>query len=448
MRTHHPPPHGFDKFIARARDLHGVRFQCDRSSWVDADNHVRIQCPAHGWFTQISRNHIRPNSFGGCTTCRENDSWMLFLSKTRKKHGVRFEYDRSSWKNSGQSVSIKCQMHGWFKQKIFDHLRHSGCFECAKKSMNTLLPLEELMASFRKAHGDRYSYDKVDYKGTKETITIVCQVHGDFRQKPAQHMMGNGCQRCSKRYRWNTEEFINNSREVHGNKFTYDRTEYLGALASVTITCPHHGDFQTQPARHIQFKNGCPHCNSRRLKSPERFIQDATARFGDRYDYSLVKYVNSSTPIKIICKRHGIFEQPPSWHLNNAIGCQQCSYNVSSKETAWLDSLNLPSTVKRQTKVLIDGRRRNVDAVDNSTRTIYEFWGDWWHGNPKFFASDDVHPKAKKTYGELYRETLAKRRAIKRAGFKLVEIWEHKYDSFVKSGKMLAPGVAEYATVE
>lgn len=28
---------------------------------------------------------------------------------------------------------------------------------------------------------------------------------------------------------------------------------------------------------------------------------------GDRYDYSLVKYVNNITPVDIICKIHGVF---------------------------------------------------------------------------------------------------------------------------------------------
>ena len=43
----------------------------------------------------------------------------------------------------------------------------------------------------------------------------------------------------------------------------------------------------------------------------------------NKYDYSLVEYVNANQKIKIICKKHGIFEQKPSSHLNGR-GCFLC----------------------------------------------------------------------------------------------------------------------------
>jgi len=44
----------------------------------------------------------------------------------------------------------------------------------------------------------------------------------------------------------------------------------------------------------------------------------------NKYDYSLVKYVNANTKIKIICPIHGVYEQVPCHHLNGH-GCKQCS---------------------------------------------------------------------------------------------------------------------------
>lgn len=43
----------------------------------------------------------------------------------------------------------------------------------------------------------------------------------------------------------------------------------------------------------------------------------------DKYDYSLVEYVNTNTKVKIICKEHGIFEQTPNNHKNKH-GCPKC----------------------------------------------------------------------------------------------------------------------------
>ena len=43
----------------------------------------------------------------------------------------------------------------------------------------------------------------------------------------------------------------------------------------------------------------------------------------DQYDYSLVRYVNNHTKVKIICPIHGVFEQTPDSHLQGA-GCPRC----------------------------------------------------------------------------------------------------------------------------
>lgn len=54
------------------------------------------------------------------------------------------------------------------------------------------------------------------------------------------------------------------------------------------------------------------------------FIQKAVIIHGEKYDYSLVNYNNSKKKIKIICHKHGEFQQTPNSHLNGA-GCPVCS---------------------------------------------------------------------------------------------------------------------------
>ena len=56
------------------------------------------------------------------------------------------------------------------------------------------------------------------------------------------------------------------------------------------------------------------------------FIRKARLRHGDKYDYSLVEYVNSQTPVKIICPIHGIFEQTPAAHVRGD-NCPKCANN-------------------------------------------------------------------------------------------------------------------------
>jgi 5-methylcytosine-specific restriction endonuclease McrA len=55
------------------------------------------------------------------------------------------------------------------------------------------------------------------------------------------------------------------------------------------------------------------------------FTEKANKTHNNKYNYSLVEYVNSQVKIKIICPTHGIFEQVPNSHLRG-VGCPKC-YN-------------------------------------------------------------------------------------------------------------------------
>jgi hypothetical protein len=58
-----------------------------------------------------------------------------------------------------------------------------------------------------------------------------------------------------------------------------------------------------------------------------KFIEKAKAKFGDKYDYSKVKYVHSGTKVTIICPIHGDFQILVGNHIEKAKakgGCPKC----------------------------------------------------------------------------------------------------------------------------
>lgn len=61
------------------------------------------------------------------------------------------------------------------------------------------------------------------------------------------------------------------------------------------------------------------------------FIIKANKIHDNKYDYSLVEYVDSKTKVKIICPKHGVFEQVPNNHLRQG-GCPQCSNEKKAKK--------------------------------------------------------------------------------------------------------------------
>lgn len=119
-----------------------------------------------------------------------------------------------------------------------------------------------------------------------------------------------------------TDEFIKNSLETHGNKYDYSLSEYVNAKTNVKIICSIHGIFEQKPRYHISGYN-CPKCSGKN-KTNEDIISDFIKIHNNKYNYSLINYKNSLTPIKIICPIHGEFEQLPKHHIIGK-GCSKCS---------------------------------------------------------------------------------------------------------------------------
>ena len=174
-------------------------------------------------------------------------------------------------------------------------------------------------------HGDKYNYSKVEYINAKTKVQIICKEHGEFLQTPNKHLMGQGCSKCGKetisnRFRTSTNDFINKSMQIHGDKYNYSKVQYINAKTKVIIICKKHGEFLQSPNNHL-YGYGCINCrnensgNSQRLTNND-FINKAKQIHGDKYDYSKVQYINSHLNVKIICNIHGEFNQKPNNHLN------------------------------------------------------------------------------------------------------------------------------------
>lgn len=126
-----------------------------------------------------------------------------------------------------------------------------------------------------------------------------------------------------------TRQFIQEAKQIHGEKYDYSKVNYITNREKVCIICPQHGEFWKTPSKHLQGQ-GCPCCVKRKRKSTEDFIREAQTIHGTIYDYSQVEYINSETKIKITCKKHGEFWMTPSHHLRGQ-GCPVCRYIKSAK---------------------------------------------------------------------------------------------------------------------
>jgi predicted nucleic-acid-binding Zn-ribbon protein len=163
----------------------------------------------------------------------------------------------------------------------------------------------------------------------------------------------------------------------------------------------------------------------------EKFIENAINIHGNKYDYSKVDYKSSNEKVIIICKIHGEFLQG-SYHYRG-YGCPKCSNNGFSKPSIlWLDFLSKFYNIHIQYALndgefLIPTTRYKADGYCKENNTIYEFHGDFWHGNPEIYNHDDINKKTNCSFKELYDKTLIREKKIKELGYNLEVIWENKW---------------------
>ena len=125
------------------------------------------------------------------------------------------------------------------------------------------------------------------------------------------------------------EDFISRAVLIHDNKYDYSNIEYINNQTKVNIICKEHGVFIQRPKNHLDGQ-GCRKCFIESLfLNTKIFIERSTIIHQNRYDYSLVDYVNNYKKVRIICKEHGEFLQSPNNHLNTKQGCPMCKFKNS-----------------------------------------------------------------------------------------------------------------------
>lgn len=182
-------------------------------------------------------------------------------------------------------------------------------------------------------HGSKYNYSKVNYIGSKEKVTIICPIHGEFNQIAKTHLEGRGCPSCgqiksneSKRGNKSIEKLNQELKEFGWELYG----EYNGSHNSAEFRCLKCGNIQkvaqaksirTAKCRNCE-KHICLKCRKEFLlpngagrKSTRRFCYeclpyDTTEREGKNMYHKLwVEYV-----INQIKQRYGT-------------SCTICGYN-------------------------------------------------------------------------------------------------------------------------
>ncbi len=330
------------EFIEKSIKIHGDKFDYSKVEYNGSHTKVCIICPEHGEFYQLPSNHLSGKECFKCSYKKRGEKKAqgkeLFIEKSIKTHGDKYDYSKVEYVNSKTKVCIICnktdeitgEKHNEFWQTPYSHLSGTTCPKCTGHFMNQ----EIFIKRANVIHKNKYNYSKVDYKASIEKVCIICPEHGEFLQTPTSHLSGQSCPKCSGVYRYNTNEWIEKTKKVHGERYNYSKVVYVNNSTKICIICKEHGEFWQTPANHILGKN-CPKCTGH-FMDKNFFLDKAKEVYKDKngnplYDYSLVDYKDSSTHVTIIChkldpatgKEHGEFSKTPNKHLSGQ-GCPLC----------------------------------------------------------------------------------------------------------------------------
>lgn len=186
------------------------------------------------------------------------------------------------------------------------------------------LTTEEFINRVKKKYGDKFTFEKTEYVTKNKRVIVTCKTHGDINVIPDGFIrFSSGCSRCNGN-EITKADFIKKSIEVFGDVYDYSNVEYINTTTKVEVFCRKHGPFFTVPYLHYAKKTGCMKCFwDRKLLTLEEFITKAKEIHGERYDYSMTVYRSSTSLVEIGCPTHGVFLQKAHVHMYGA-GCTQC----------------------------------------------------------------------------------------------------------------------------
>lgn len=192
---------------------------------------------------------------------------------------------------------------------------------------------------------------------------------------------------------------------------------------------------------HKTYPTNCPFCSHYKLCDHNN-LEAMYPELKTQWDPSNLRPMKSYSPgcdkkVKWICKNNpkhqwrGIILNVTGFGRNKKSGCPHCSTSkgYSNSQIEWFNKIEQAENIDIQHALKPDGEYKipgigKVDGYCEDTNTVYEYHGDYWHGNPLVFDHTQINPTVKTSYGDLYAKTMERDNKIRKLGYKLVVKWE------------------------
>ena len=187
-----------EQFIKEVKEVHGDRYDYSKLEYTNNKSKVLIICREHGESYVGAIEHLKGANCYKCgkeamaSKCRKTKE--TFIQESVEKHSNKYDYSKVEYKNNRTKVVITCPIHGGFEKTPDKHLAGSGCRKCEIERRT--LSNNDFIERCTIIHSGKYNYDNVEYVHSNSYVNIICPLHGEYKQKAKNHLIGHGCKKC------------------------------------------------------------------------------------------------------------------------------------------------------------------------------------------------------------------------------------------------------------
>lgn len=190
------------RFFTQCEKLYNGFYDYTKSVFENREDNIIVICPKHGEFTINVRCHMEGAICPECRKLIKKKKNKLtteqFIEKCIKKYNDNFTYENTIFIDYNTPTKVTCKIHGEIEiiPKHFLYDSKYGCKYC-NVDLQTLTN-EDFIKNAKEIHGDKYDYSKVEYKGNKNKVCIICPKHGEFWMSPNAHLsQKQNCPKCN-----------------------------------------------------------------------------------------------------------------------------------------------------------------------------------------------------------------------------------------------------------
>lgn len=366
------------EFVNEAKSIYGDKYSFDSTEYINNKTKVAVGCKKHGIFYRNPLMFLRGY---GCPYCSEKKhfySYEEFTNLLQEKYGDLYTVTKEDFyhKDEKQYVKFNCKLHGTFNTKPSLLLQVCCCKECKKENSIKELKekVEEVYGNGFQVSQNKENHKKIDIKCNKHNTVNSLWKHHLFKNKFI-------CSECYKEEQQQLykEHFFKKAVELYNGFYSYIG-DYKSSREYITAICPIHGEFKVTPNDHLSKHSGCPKCGNGLSNGEDEIFDycksvDINTVQRDKSiinPYELDVYIPSK---RIAIEYNGLTwhseqykQNAKEYHLNKTSLCKNKNIKlIHIFEDEWLEKNNI---VKSMIKCLIGKMEVEIKVSDCEVRSV------------------------------------------------------------------------------